>query len=82
MQTRGTFSALNGGQTRNPARSRLGMPSVDRAQSLNPILPQKRRRQLVQPQTKMATNPLGAITANPGIAAMVGNALNVKKNAI
>lgn len=82
MQTTGTFPALNSGQGRNPTRSRLGTPSVDRsvanAQSSNPIGPPKRRKQLVMPQPKAAANPLGAITANPGIAAMVGRALNLK----
>ncbi len=84
MQTRGTFPALNAGMRgRNPVNSRLGAPAVDRsvanAQSPNPILPPKRRRQLVMPQPKIASNPLGALTANPGIAAMVGRALNVRK---
>lgn len=82
MQTRGTFPGLYGGQSRNQATSRLGTPSVDRsvakAQSPNPIMPQKRRRQLVQPQAKIAANPLGSIGANPGISAMVGRALNLR----
>lgn len=79
MQTRGSFPDLNSGMGRHPYGRR---GSVAGAQSANPIAPPKRRRQLVQPQSKVASNPLGAITANPGIAAMVGNALNVKKNAI
>lgn len=82
MQSTGVFSALNSGM-RNQARSRMGVPAVDRsvagAQSPNPIQPPKRRRQTVMPQSKTAQNPLGAITANPGIAAMVGRALNVKR---
>lgn len=86
MQTRGTFPGLYSGQSRNQASSRLGTPSVDRsvsrAQSPNPILPPKRRRQLVQPQSKIASNPLGQLTANPNLAAMVGNALNVKRRGV
>lgn len=84
MQTTGTFPALNSGQSRprNMANSRLGTPSVDRAvgnaQTPGPIAGPKRRRQLVQPQPKIAANPLGQLSANPGLMAAVGNALNVK----
>lgn len=73
MQTRGTFPGLYSGQSGGHPYGARGQ-----SQSPNPILPPKRRRQLVMPQPKIASNPLGAITANPGIADMVGRALNVK----
>lgn len=83
MQSTGVFPALNSGMRgRNPVNSRMGVPSVTRsvaaAQSPNPIGPQKRRKQLVMPQPKVASNPLGLMAANPNIAAMVGRALNIK----
>ena len=80
MQTTGTFPALYGRQGGHTYGARG--QSVDRgvaaAQTPNPIAPPRRRRQLVTPQPKIAANPLGAITANPQLAAMVGRALNVR----
>lgn len=82
MQTRGSFPDLNSGMGRHAARSRSAVDrGVSGAQSPNPIAPPKRRKQLVMPQSKLAANPLGSIGANPGIAAMVGRALNVKRGA-
>jgi hypothetical protein len=85
MQMSGSFSALNGGYTRNAADSRRGVPAVDRsvsrAQVLNPIAPQKKRRLLVQSQGRNQ-NPMGKLAQNPGLSAMVGRALNVRPNSI
>ncbi len=79
MQTSGSFPALYGRQGGHPygARGKSVGQAVAGAQSPNPIAPPKKRRQTVMPQTKTAQNPLGAITGNPALAAMVGRALNV-----
>lgn len=84
MQSSGTFPALTSGMRDGHPYGNRGKSnaSIDRgvaaAQTPNPIASPRRRRQLVQPQPKVAANPLGAITANPALAAMVGRALNVR----
>lgn len=82
MQTSGTFPALNGGMSRLVS-SKLRGPSVNAsvagAQAPNPIAPPRRRRQIVTPQPKAATSPLGAL-AQGNLGAMVAKALSRSTN--